>query len=170
MFSSDQFGFAGEGCVANWVQIVQDGLHFLLLFTGDCTIVAVVELLAEVGPPMAEGIAIVTFLTGTFSHFGGAWQFSWVGGIGHCLVTNKFTEAGTMEAHGVKALVGFVVMGMVVDVLVGIGTADIAGSMWGFSTIQTLFCFLPCLDLALFFVSSLSFCSFCYEGVLGLSG
>ena len=71
MFSSDQFGFAGEGHVANISQIVQDGLHFSLLFSGDCMTVAVVELLAEVGLPMAEGIVIVTFLTGTFSCF--AW-------------------------------------------------------------------------------------------------
>ena len=79
MFSSDQFGFAGMGHVANWAQIVQDGLHFLLLFPGDYVTVAIVELLAEVGPPMAEGIVIVTFLTGTFSSFGGAWPFFLIG-------------------------------------------------------------------------------------------
>ena len=170
MFFSDSFGFAGDWHAANWTQIMQDGLHFSLLFSGHCETVAVLELLADVEPPMAEGIVIVTFLTGTFSCFGCAWPFSWVGGINYCLVTNRLPETGTMEGHVVEVLVEFDVVGMLVDVLAGIGAADIAGSMWGFSTICTLYCFLACFDLALFFVSSLSFCSFCGEGILGLSG
>ena len=102
--------------------------------------VALLELLAEVGSPMAEGIVIVSFLTGIFSCFDVAWLFSWVGGIEHCLVTSKLPEAGTVEGHRVEALVGFVVMGVVVDVL----ATGIAGSMWGFSTLHTLYCFLTC--------------------------
>ena len=85
-------------------------------------------------------------------------------------MTSKLAETGTVEGHGVEALVWFVVVGVVVDLLVGIGAAGITGSMWVFSTIHSLYCFLSCLDLPLFFVSSLSFYSFCGEGILGLSG
>ena len=129
---------------------MQDGLHFPLLSSGDCVTAAVVELLAEVGPPMAEGSVIVTFVTGTFSCFGGAWPFSWVGGIGHSLVMNRLAEAETVEGHMEEAFVGFVVMGMMVDVVAGIRAVDITGSMQHFSTNLYLV-----LSLALIRLSSL---------------
>ena len=56
-------------------------------------------------------------------------------------MTNNLAEAWTMKDHGMEVLVGFVVMGVVEDVLVDIGAAGITGSMWGFSTICTLYCF-----------------------------
>ena len=71
-------------------------------------------------PFMTEGIVIVTFLIGIFSCFGGSGLLIWVGGIGHCLVTNKSAKAGTMEGHGAETLLGLVTVGIVVDVLVGV--------------------------------------------------
>ena len=78
---------------------------------------------------MTKGNVIVTFLIETFSSLGGAWLLIWVGGIGHCLVMNKFAEAGTVDINGVEVLVGLVTVGMVVDVLTGVGAAATAGSM-----------------------------------------
>ena len=58
-------------------------------------------------------------------------------------MTDRFAEDGTVEGHRVEALVGLVILGIVVDVLAGVGAATIASSMWDFSAIHTLNCFWP---------------------------
>ena len=66
-----------------------------------------------------------------------------VGGIGHDLVTNKFSAAGDVEGHEVVALKGLDIMGVVVVVVViavaSIGITDIQGSTKDFSINLTLY-------------------------------
>ena len=65
-----------------------------------------------------------------------------LGGIGHGLVTNKFSETRKVEGHGVVAMDGFDIMGgvavVVVTAVLGIRVADTWGSTRGFSMNFTL--------------------------------
>ena len=135
---------------------------------------AVVEL-AMVEETEGAGHNIIIFLAGVFSIcFAGAGPFSLVGGIGHDLVTNRFAVAGTVEGHGVVDLVGLVIIGRVVDALVGIRVAVTLGSTRGFSNHSYFVLSLACLvGFTSFLFSPLSLlviCSSCGAGILGLSG
>ena len=158
--------------MADWAQIGHDGPHLLHLFPGDCMFetaetLAVAGLLAVVEFPVTEviGWEIDIFHTGSFLDldrsnpiifcFAGAGLYSLLPGIGHDLVTNKFTDAGKVEGHGVVALGGLDIIDGVVDVVVtavvGIRVPDTVGSTRGFSTTLTLYCLLFACCAFLFF-------------------
>ena len=58
---------------------------------------------------------------------------SFLGGIGHILVTNRFAKAGKVEGHRVVALVRLDIIDGVVVAVVGIRVVDTLGSIQGFS-------------------------------------
>ena len=96
-----------------------------------------------------RGQVIVIFLAGALLGFhrsdsmiycfASAGLLSLLGGIGQDLVTHRFAEAGKVEGHRVRALVGLDIVGLVADAVLGIRVADTLGSIRGFSTTLTLY-------------------------------